>query len=81
MNYNVISTNTFKRELKPLLKKLEADLLENPEMGVALSINTRKVRTAIASKNKGKSGGARVIVYNVLVSVSNTTIFLHYPTF
>jgi mRNA-degrading endonuclease RelE of RelBE toxin-antitoxin system len=86
MNYNVISTDTFKRDLKPLMKKyqsllkdlkqLEKDLLENPEMGIVLSHNTRKVRMAIASKNKGKSGGARVITCNVLVSITNTVIYL-----
>jgi hypothetical protein len=31
---------------------------------------------AIASKNKGKSGGARIITCNVLVSIKDTDIYL-----
>ena len=45
-------------------------------MGDDLGDNTYKVRMAIASKNKGKSGGARVITCNVLVDVVNTDIYL-----
>ncbi|MDR1526882.1 MAG: type II toxin-antitoxin system RelE/ParE family toxin [Dysgonamonadaceae bacterium] len=86
MNYKVISTDTLKRDLKPLLKKyrslpydlkkLEAELLENPEMGIDLGGNTRKVRMTITSKNKGKSGGARVITHNVLFTITDTIIYL-----
>ena len=40
------------------------DLLEkNPCQGVALGNNFYKIRIAITSKGKGKSGGARVISY------------------
>jgi len=59
-----------------ILETLKADLLKNPEMGDDLGNNTRKVRMTIASKNKGKSGGARVITCNVLVSIENTDIYL-----
>ena len=45
-------------------------------MGDDLGNNTRKVRMAIASKNKGKRGGARVITCNVLVNVENSKIYL-----
>jgi len=38
--------------------------------------NTRKVRMAITSKNKGKSGGARIITCNILVDIVNTDIYL-----
>ena len=34
---------------------------EKPEQGVPLGNNCYKIRIAIASKGKGKSGGARVI--------------------
>ncbi len=62
---------SFKRQAKPLLKKypslirelsqLESDLKENPRMGTPLGNNTYKIRLAPKSKNKGKSGGLRVI--------------------
>jgi mRNA-degrading endonuclease RelE of RelBE toxin-antitoxin system len=86
MNYAIVTTKDFNRRIKALLKKyssflkdLEAfkiELLDNPTMGVELSANTRKVRMAIASKNKGKRGGARVITCHVLVNVINTKIYL-----
>ena len=41
------------------------DLKENPFQGSDLGKGVKKVRMAIASKGKGKSGGARVITYNV----------------
>ncbi|WP_016775785.1 type II toxin-antitoxin system RelE/ParE family toxin [Anaerophaga thermohalophila] len=73
MNYKVLYTNTFKRELKRLSKKyvsLKSDfenLLEKlekePFQGKPLGNNCFKVRLAIKSKHKGKSGGARVIIY------------------
>jgi hypothetical protein len=40
---------------------------------MALANNFYKVRLAIASKGKGKSGGARVITY---VKIIQTTIYL-----
>lgn len=45
---------------------LEAELQSTPETGESLGAGLRKVRMAIASKNKGKSGGARVITLHVL---------------
>lgn len=66
-------TPEFRRQYKRLAKKylsldtdmqdLVAELQENPTLGTALGNNTFKIRLAIASKNKGKSGGARVISY------------------
>ena len=52
------------------------ELLENPTSGVDLGADTYKVRMAIASKNKGKSGGARVITCNVLIDLENSKIYL-----
>ena len=40
-------------------------LPNEPLQGTDLGGGTRKVRMAIASKGKGKSGGARVITFNV----------------
>lgn len=71
MNYKVLSIPPFDRQLKRLakkytsLKKEYAVLLDNleqkPEQGTALGNNCYKIRIAIASKRKGKSGGARII--------------------
>ena len=40
-------------------------LEQDPFQGTRLGKGVRKVRMAIASKGKGKSGGARVITYNL----------------
>lgn len=48
-------------------------LQEDPKMGTALGNNCYKIRMAISSKGKGKSGDARLITY---VQVVKTTIFL-----
>lgn len=49
-----------------------AGLLESlrrePQQGVDLGRGLHKVRMAISSKGKGKSGGARVITLTVLIS-------------
>jgi len=57
------------KRLKKRHKSLEADferllasLLEDPLQGVELEGGARKVRLAITSKGRGKSGGARVII-------------------
>lgn len=57
------------KRLKKKHKSLEADfeallvsLQENPFQGVEILENIRKIRMNIASKGRGKSGGARVIV-------------------
>jgi len=52
------------------------ELLENPTMGNDLGNNIRKVRMTIASKSKGKRGGARVITCNVLIDTTSTEIYL-----
>jgi len=86
MNYEIVTTEDFDKKVKSLARKYRSlpddlenfkkELLKNPEMGDDLGNNTRKVRMAIASKNKGKSGGARVITCNVLIDVVNTDIYL-----
>ena len=73
MKFNIVSTKNFEKEAKHLLKKyaslkkelveLNAQLEVNPEMGTALGKNSFKIRLAISSKGKGKSGGARIITY------------------
>lgn len=49
------------------LKGLVEDLKQNAFLGVSLGGNVRKIRLAIRSKGKGKSGGARVITYVLVV--------------
>jgi hypothetical protein len=44
-----------------------------PKQGVNLGNNCYKIRLAIASKNKGKSGGARIITH---VLIRDKTVFL-----
>lgn len=68
-------TPEFKREFKRLAKKhvslnndmqnLVSELQKNPTLGTPLGNNAFKIRLAISSKNKGKSGGARVITYYI----------------
>jgi len=76
MSYNVIAVPTFKKELKKLAKKYPslkndfADFIENlevqPKQGTSLGKNCYKIRLAIKSKGKGKSGGLRVITHIVI---------------
>ena len=77
MSYNIFTIPPFDKQLKRLAKKYPslktefAELIESlekkPEQGTALGNNCYKIRVAIASKGKGKSGGARVIT-NIVIS-------------
>ena len=81
--YRLQQLPTFKRQAKRLLKKyvsfqndlraLAGALIADPTMGTALGQDCYKIRLAITSKNRGKSGGARVITY---VKVVGQTIYL-----
>ena len=83
MSFNIIPTPPFEKEIKQLTKKypsikkdiaeLAAQLEEEPKIGTPLGNDCYKIRIAITSKGKGKSGGARVITY---VQIVETTIFL-----
>jgi hypothetical protein len=83
MNYKIKTIPQFDKSLKRLVKKYASlkqeyigllDKLEAaPAQGTNLGNNCYKIRLAIASKGKGKSGGARVIIY---VVISDKTIFL-----
>jgi hypothetical protein len=83
MNYNVLTIAPFDRQLKRLAKKFPslktefATLIEqlerNPEKGMSLGNNCFKIRLAIASKGRGKSGGARVITH---FHIAEETVFL-----
>jgi mRNA-degrading endonuclease RelE of RelBE toxin-antitoxin system len=52
-------------------------LEENPMMGDEIFPNCRKVRVAIKSKGKGKSGGARVIFYFEVVEDKIILLFIY----
>ena len=52
---------SFEKDYDTFLDELE----KNPFAGESLGKHTYKHRMAIASKGKGKSGGARIITYNV----------------
>jgi mRNA-degrading endonuclease RelE of RelBE toxin-antitoxin system len=83
MSYNIELSTNFKKEAKRLVKKypslktelaeLFSELEENPTMGIPLGNDIYKIRLAIASKNRGKSGGARVLSF---VKVIHTTVLL-----
>lgn len=93
MKVTVRIAHSFKRLAKPLLKKypslieelsqLEIDLINNPKMGIPLGHDSYKIRLAIKSKHKGKSGGLRVISHleTEIISITNVdgdniTVFL-----
>lgn len=75
MKVSVSLTPEFKRMAKELAKRYKSfpndyealldDLERNPMQGSSLGKGVYKVRMAIASKGKGKSGGARVLTYHV----------------
>jgi hypothetical protein len=83
MSYSVKSIEVFERQAKKLTKKyasLKSELLtlvqklkENPLQGTAIGKSCYKIRLAIKSKGKGKSGGARVITNFV---VANDAVYL-----
>lgn len=78
MSYRIIPTHRFEKEIKRLIRKFPSlknefsDLINaiqlNPEFGTFIGNHCYKIRLAIRSKGKGKSGGARVITYLYLDS-------------
>ena len=83
MSYKIELTETFKNEAKKLIKKypslrteiieLGKELAENPTNGTPLGNDVYKIRLGIASKNRGKTGGARVITF---VKIIGETVYL-----
>lgn len=88
MKYRIETSNSFDRELKHLrkryssllqdLKALQDEILSNPQTGTDLGGGLRKIRMKITSKGRGKSGGARVISFTVVVAIEETEINLLY---
>ncbi len=83
MNFKIEVSDKFKKHARHLLKKfpslkhelevLVSSLETDPKLGNPIGLNCYKIRLAIVSKGKGKSGGARVITH---VHVSDTTVYL-----
>ncbi len=83
MSYKVDTIEVFEKQAKRLIKKyasLKSEiyeliqiLKENPESGISIGKNCYKIRISIASKGKGKSGGARIITNFV---VTDETVYL-----
>lgn len=83
MSYSIIPTHRFEKEIKRLAKKypslknefaeLITTILVNPMTGTFIGNHCYKIRISVASKGKGKSGGARVITY---LYVETETVYL-----
>lgn len=86
MSFDVSTTPEFESQAKALRKRyrsfkddlmnLVLSLEENPFQGVELSPGIRKLRMAITSKGRGKSGGARVITYTVVTMETEGRVYL-----
>lgn len=82
MNYKVLITSRFEKELKKLSKKFSSLKMElsqlvsivsnQPEFGTFMGNNSYKIRLAISSKGKGKGKG-------VVVELLPTFIILVIP--
>jgi mRNA-degrading endonuclease RelE of RelBE toxin-antitoxin system len=87
MSYNVKTIDVFERQAKRLIKKyaslkneiamLITELKEDPQQGISIGKNCYKIKISIASKGKGKSGGARIIT-NLVVSENNVYLLSIY---
>ena len=83
MLFEIIVSKGFAKEALSLTKKYRSiaddieqlmdKLIENPTIGTPLGNNCYKIRIAISSKGKGKSGGARVITF-VLIQLKRITL-------
>lgn len=88
MSIEIVRTKSFDTAAKSLAKRYRSfkddyaifieSLQSNPHQGAELSPGVRKVRMTIRAKGRGKSGGARVITYNALISEYEGKIYLLY---
>ena len=84
MNCKITYSKDFLREFKHLRKRyrsldedlagLLSDIRSDPFIGIDIGNNMRKIRLRVASKGRGKSGGARVITHTVIVSTQGTNV-------
>ena len=80
-NITISVSDDFAKEAKRLAKKYPSfkqdykdfldSIKEDPLQGDEITKNIRKIRMAIKAKGKGKSGGARVITFNILTDIEN----------
>jgi mRNA-degrading endonuclease RelE of RelBE toxin-antitoxin system len=83
MDFNIIPLEEFLKDLKSLSKshrsivkdvdQLVQTLKLIPDQGIPLGKHCYKIRLAISSKGKGKSGGARLITF---VKVIRKSVYL-----
>lgn len=83
MSFNVLTIPPFDKQVKRLVKKypsLKSEIaqlivqLQNvPDSGIALGNDCYKIRFAIASKGRGKSGGGRIVTY---LAVAESEVYL-----
>jgi mRNA-degrading endonuclease RelE of RelBE toxin-antitoxin system len=83
MSFNVKTISVFERQAKRLIKKFPSlkkeiqelikELKAVPEKGTSIGHSCYKIRISIASKGKGKSGGARIITHLIF---KDNTIYL-----
>ena len=76
----------FKRQFKRLAKKYHSlrhdfeqwkkEISNDPLIGDDLGCGVRKIRMAIESKGKGKSGGARILTLNAKISEDGQNVIL-----
>ena len=80
-NITISVSDDFAKEAKRLAKKYPSfkqdykdflvSIKNNPLQGDEITKNIRKIRMAIKAKGRGKSGGARVITFNILTDIEN----------
>ena len=80
-NITISVSDDFAKEAKRLAKKYPSfkqdykdflvSIKNNPLQGDEITKNIRKIRMVIKAKGKGKSGGARVITFNILTDIEN----------
>lgn len=83
MSFDVKTIPVFERQAKRLIKKFPSlkkeiqtlilELKDKPTKGTSIGNDCYKIRLAIASKGKGKSGGARIITHLIY---KNDTVYL-----
>ena len=86
MAAEILTTEDFDRDFRRLAKRHRSlpqdlrgfitDLAENRVRGAELSPQVYKYRMGIKSKGGGKSGGARIISYEVILEQTDKTIYL-----
>ena len=80
-NITISVSDDFAKEAKRLAKKYPSfkqdykdfllSIKNNPLQGDEITKNIYQIRMAIKAKGKGKSGGARVITFNILTDIEN----------